>query len=88
MEIEPLELTVIVEEAGKIDITHDEESGISTATQFSGDTDTRKHTFFEVDNFGEWIEDDMDISIIHSRGIEFRCIHTYEELKKLIKKLK
>ena len=85
MRIEPLELSILIDEIEDVDFKHDAEADITDFTFKLGDTDTRKCMFYEIDSFGEYIEDDMDLTLIYSHGVEFTCTDTYEQLKNKIK---
>ena len=85
MRIEPLELSILIDEIGDVDFTHDPETNSTEANFRLGDTDTRRHKFYEIDSFGEYIEDGMDLTLIYSHGVEFTCTDTYEQLDAKIK---
>ena len=86
MEIQTLEVTIVVDDDFEaIDETQIEEM---IRTTYKITSDTRKHTFYEIDSFGEFIDEEKrDLSLIYSQGIEFVCLDDYETLKNKIKKI-
>jgi len=81
MQIKPLELTILVD-----NITAESpEEGVLEIN--IGELDTRKHLFYTIDSFGEYLENNMDLTLIYSNGVEFTCLDNYETLKTKINKL-
>jgi hypothetical protein len=86
MQIKSLELTILIDDEITAEPIEDIIPGVQTF-QINNETDTRQHMFFEIDSFGEYIENNMDLTLIYSNGVEFTCIDSYETLKTKINKV-